>query len=202
MNKNKQGSGFTLVELLVVMAISGIILASVGKLFISSNKMYSIQEQRVRIQQDLRASLNLMARYVRMIGLDSSGNADCPEIFTANETALYFCFDYDGDGSCSGSDAAEEVEFSFDDDDEDKLKLGYGGGGPSQLATNISTFKLSYFSGADDESKLPTPVEEDKKDDIRMVEMEICGRITGSYAGQHAQEECLSKKVNCRNMGL
>ncbi|MCF8037826.1 MAG: prepilin-type N-terminal cleavage/methylation domain-containing protein [Desulfohalobiaceae bacterium] len=196
MNKlsNKKKSGFTLVELLVVTAISGIILAAIGKLFISSNEIYSSQEQRVRIQQDLRASTNFISKYIRMVGLDPSGNATCAGFSAANETAVHLSIDYNGDGNCTGNGPAEEVAFSFAGNE---LKLGYGGNTPSLFAPNISTFELRYFLANGSNSTSPGNLS-----DIRTVQMRVCGQIAGPYSGKYDNEQCLTKKIQCRNMGL
>ena len=71
METDKQG--FTLVELLVAIAITSILLVSVGKIFISSSRVYTTQDVAAGVQQRLRAGMNFMARDIRMAGIDPSG---------------------------------------------------------------------------------------------------------------------------------
>jgi len=65
MNREK---GLTLVELLVAMAISGIVVAAVYTAFITQQKSYTVQDQVAEAQQNARVGLDLIAREVRMAG--------------------------------------------------------------------------------------------------------------------------------------
>ena len=73
---NKQG--FTLVELLVAMAISGVVMAGIYTVFYSQQKSYIAQEQIVAMQQNLRAAMFYMEREIRMAGCDPAQNANPP----------------------------------------------------------------------------------------------------------------------------
>lgn len=64
----KREKGFTLVELLVAMAISGIVVAAVYTAFITQQKSYTVQDQVAEAQQNARVGLDLIAREVRMAG--------------------------------------------------------------------------------------------------------------------------------------
>ena len=60
--------GLTLVELLVVLAVSSILMAAMFGSFISQQKSYATQDQVVEMHQTLRASLDRMTREIRMAG--------------------------------------------------------------------------------------------------------------------------------------
>jgi len=64
----KKEEGMTLVELLVAMAISGIVVAAVYTAFITQQKSYTVQDQIAEAQQNSRVGLDLIAREVRMAG--------------------------------------------------------------------------------------------------------------------------------------
>jgi len=75
----KKEEGMTLVELLVAMAISGIVVAAVYTAFITQQKSYTVQDQVAETQQNARVGLDLIAREVRMAGYgqpDWALNAD------------------------------------------------------------------------------------------------------------------------------
>src|SRR5437667_12867363 len=63
-----QESGFTLVELLIAMAISGIVLGAAVNTFIAQRWSYALQEQVTEMTQGTRAAMELVTREVRMAG--------------------------------------------------------------------------------------------------------------------------------------
>jgi len=67
-------AGFSLVELLVVLVISGLLLIAVYSFFIGQNRVYVIQTEVAGMQQDSRAALMFLLRDVRMAGF-GVGNA-------------------------------------------------------------------------------------------------------------------------------
>jgi prepilin-type N-terminal cleavage/methylation domain-containing protein len=67
--------GFTLVELIVVMAIFGLVMAALYNIFASSNRLYLAQDEIVDAQQQARTGLEIIGRQVRMAGYISSKNS-------------------------------------------------------------------------------------------------------------------------------
>jgi prepilin-type N-terminal cleavage/methylation domain-containing protein len=67
--------GFTLVELIVVMAIFGLVLAAFYNIFATSNRLYLAQEEIVDAQQQARTGLEIIGRQVRMAGYISPKNS-------------------------------------------------------------------------------------------------------------------------------
>ena len=68
------GKGTTLIELLVVLVISGIIIAGIYRLFISQSKAYTVQDQVVEVQQNMRNATEILLRDLRMTGFDDDNN--------------------------------------------------------------------------------------------------------------------------------
>jgi type IV pilus assembly protein PilW len=60
--------GMTLIELLVALTISGILVAGVYRTFVSQQHTYTVQEQIVDMQQNVRLAINRMTRELRMAG--------------------------------------------------------------------------------------------------------------------------------------
>jgi type IV pilus assembly protein PilW len=67
--KNDQ-KGFSLVELMVVMAISAIVMGGMYAVYNSQLKANVTQQAVVEMQQSLRTALYLMQRDIRMAGYD------------------------------------------------------------------------------------------------------------------------------------
>jgi type IV pilus assembly protein PilW len=64
----RKTDGFSIVELLVAMAISLLVLASVYSVFRSQQKSTVVREQVNMMQQNLRAGMTVMTRDIRMAG--------------------------------------------------------------------------------------------------------------------------------------
>ncbi|MEA1866844.1 MAG: prepilin-type N-terminal cleavage/methylation domain-containing protein, partial [Thermodesulfobacteriota bacterium] len=64
----KSNRGFTLIELVVAMVIAGIVSIAIFAAFKSQQKSYLIQDQVAEMQQNIRASMDIIARDVRMAG--------------------------------------------------------------------------------------------------------------------------------------
>lgn len=63
-------SGFTLIEMLVVMGIFGVVLAGILKVFDTSNYTYKVQEEVAEMQQNVRVSKMFLEKDIRMSGCD------------------------------------------------------------------------------------------------------------------------------------
>ncbi len=68
----KREKGFTLIELMISVAISGLVLTSIHTFYSSQTKSYVSQEQVATIQQNLRGGMFCMQREIRMAGYDPS----------------------------------------------------------------------------------------------------------------------------------
>lgn len=67
--------GFTISELLVAMAISGIVMATLYSTYYSQQRSYTTQEQVADMQQNLRAAFYFIERDIRKAGCNPTGNA-------------------------------------------------------------------------------------------------------------------------------
>jgi prepilin-type N-terminal cleavage/methylation domain-containing protein len=68
----RKNNGITLIELLVALVITSILVAAVYRTFLSQQKTYTVQEQVVDMQQNVRAGINRMMREIRMAGFGAS----------------------------------------------------------------------------------------------------------------------------------
>ncbi|MBW1851152.1 MAG: prepilin-type N-terminal cleavage/methylation domain-containing protein [Deltaproteobacteria bacterium] len=110
----KRGNGFSLVELMIAMAISGIVMTAIYTAYSSQQKSYIAQDQITVMQQGLRGGIYYLQREIRMAGHDPTQGAGAT-IVTANANSIRFTMDIgdgidnDGDGS---TDESDEILFA------------------------------------------------------------------------------------------
>ena len=93
LNIRNSKAGFTLIEVMVAMAISGVVLASIAKVYSSQLKTHTTQQQVVEMQQSMRAVLYLMERDLRMAGYAPLGGLSDPVISITDNDEIHFVMD-------------------------------------------------------------------------------------------------------------
>jgi prepilin-type N-terminal cleavage/methylation domain-containing protein len=197
-------AGFTLVELLIAMAITAIALGAIYGVYISSNRSYKTQDRVVTVQQNVRASADFMIRAIRMAGLDPlAPAADATDtngggIKEATATKIRFTADIDMDGTIENSNE-ERVTFEYDAANDWIRRCLYEGTGSESwntLVDNISDMTLGYLD--EEGNAIAAPVAAGDLDDIRTVTISITGQ------GVDAQGQTFTRTVNirvtCRNL--
>ncbi|MCG6918841.1 MAG: prepilin-type N-terminal cleavage/methylation domain-containing protein, partial [Deltaproteobacteria bacterium] len=69
-NQRYQCRGYSLVELLVAMAITLVVMAGTYKVYVTQQDSYLLQEQVAEMQQNARTAKYIMTREIRMAGYD------------------------------------------------------------------------------------------------------------------------------------
>lgn len=178
----RQENGFTLIELIIGMLISGILIAAVYTTYKSQQESYVAHEQIVAVDQNLRAGMYFLQRWIRMVGYDPSSNfGDDATItaagsnsiaFTREYTESYYDSDKSGDYDAgepfvdadeSGNrevDSLFTIQFSLMDSDGDGTgdALAWNGGGADRmLADNIEAVGFAYaFDNSPEDNQLDT----------------------------------------------
>ena len=67
--------GVTLIELLMALAICGIVVAGIYRVFMAQSKAYIVQDQVVEVQQSVRSAMEVLSRDLRMAGFDDDNIA-------------------------------------------------------------------------------------------------------------------------------
>ena len=165
--------GFTFIELLIAMAVGGILLAAVVSTFVLQHKSYDVQEQVTEMVQTTRAAMDMISREIRMAGYDPTGA--CFDGIPYSATQLQIGADLGGakpndppDGDTN--DSNENITYSYDfknfQIDRDT------GGGRQPFAENIQAFSFAYL----DRDGSPTTITAD----IRQIRVTITARTAKS----------------------
>jgi type IV pilus assembly protein PilW len=228
-NTLRKNSGVTLTELLIALALTGIVAGAIYNIFISQGKAYTIQSEVAEMQQNLRAGIFMMEREIRMVGYDPTRAADA-QILTAAPGQLEFTADLNGDGDTD--DPNEHMIYTLYDTDADGTSDALGrndvnsGAGTQLLAENIDQLNYVYL----DESRnalndMTTSVDPAVLPDIRSIQVTMVARsgvIDSDYTnnetyqnqnpggseviytapGDHFRRRLLSTEIKCRNLGL
>lgn len=160
----KRVPGFSLIELLIAIAISGIVLGAVSSLFIMQNKSYSVQEQVAEMQQNARAAMDIMTREIRMAGPASTG------IVSATANSINFTQDINGDGDTA--DANENMTYAYDTADNQITR------NTQPVAEKIQSLEFKYWDDTvtdyQDSNMLSRPVANPAN--IRVIQITITAR--------------------------
>ena len=89
-------AGFTLVEMLLAVTISGILVAAIYTAYVIQQKSYVVQEQVAETQENLRAAMFRLLSEIRQAGCDPTGHAGAG-ILQATATSFRFTADIGGD---------------------------------------------------------------------------------------------------------
>lgn len=224
--------GFTLVELLVAMVVSGIVMTGIYSAFKNQQDSFIAQDQVAEVQQNLRAGLNFFTHELRMAGYDPD-NAVSAGFTTATASTVGFSFVADNDGidndnadgdddTTTGVDEANEmnqVQYELFDDggdgDTDLVRSVYGGD-KVVIAENIENIQFYYTLADGTQTLAPGSL-----GDIRAVTVSILARAdrpdknythSGTYPPKFGAEWVPTNdnyrrrfqiiRINCRNMGL
>ena len=229
LNTLRKNSGVTLTELLIALALTGIVAGAIYNIFSSQSKAYTIQSEVAEMQQNLRAGIFMMEREIRMVGYDPTRAADA-QILTAAPGQLEFTADLNGDGDTD--DPNEHMIYTLYDTDADGTSDALGrndvnsGAGTQLLAENIDQLNYVYLDGSRNAlNDMATSVDPAVLPDIRSIQVTMIARsgvIDSDYtnnetyqnqnpggseviytaAGDNFRRRLLSTEIKCRNLGL
>ncbi len=192
---HKTNRGFTLVELLVAMAVGLVLLGAVLKTLVSQNRTNAVQQEVAYAQQNVRAAMDLMVREIRNAGYNPE-DGDFNAVESATEDSIRIL-----------SDVTIE-DGNPDDPNED---VTYALNASNQLTRNgvrivdfVSNLEFGYVLVDGTMLDPPTsPLTAAQREDLRAViigfgvRTENRGPDTGQYRYRN-----LINAVRIRNMGF
>lgn len=162
-------TGFTLIELMISLAIGMIVLGAIYTVFTIQNKHFTNQEQIAEMQQIARTAMDVMIREISMAGYDPNKWLPTPipanaGITSAALTSLAFTADLNANSVTT--DSNENVTYAFDSANYRITRNT--GGGAQPFAENIEDLAFTYSKADGSPATLLT--------DIRMIKISIRAR--------------------------
>jgi type IV pilus assembly protein PilW len=139
---HKKTAGFTLLELLVSMAIGLVVIAAVAGTFTAQTRQNSAEEQIAQMQQNVRGALDLMLREIQMAGYKPAGGT-FNGIQTSTSTTLRIKLDLDSTG-VETDGTTDDITYTFDSSSGLITRTLNNGGSSATLADNITGFTFAY----------------------------------------------------------
>ena len=214
-------TGFTMVDILIGLAMASVLMVALVSLFTSMGRSYTTQNVAADVQQVARGGVELMIQEIRMAGLNPTGTAaagivddfDTDSGFHADHDGriaptdannLAFTMDVDMDGRIdhctddSGPCSAEDdnvdnelIAYRINNGALEKY-MGAGADWVDVTESNVSNLQFTYY----DETGAPTTAREE----IRIVEISMTVQLPAGSAGTVSRT--YSTRVRCRNIGL
>jgi len=194
--------GFTAVELLISLAIMSMTLGSVYSLYMSFIRTCTKESVKIKLQQNVRSSLDMMIRDIRLAGLDPEGTGEFG-ITEVTPQRIKFTADRDMDGELDTPNDddiidlsdLEYMEYEFDNSNGIVRMSLYKPDGTTRemsdtLVENVTGLTFSYFTSND--------VTTSNLDDIRTVGIEMTIKKISARDGPVSRT--LIKRVICRNL--
>ncbi|MFZ2633284.1 MAG: prepilin-type N-terminal cleavage/methylation domain-containing protein [Desulfosalsimonadaceae bacterium] len=205
-----KNSAFTLIELLIAMAISSIMMAVIATAYWVQAQISREQQMVVEMQQNLRSAMYFLERDIMMAGYDDDRN-NLPEgrIIAAN--AVQFTFEFVDDAN-----AVVRIAYSLFDalnDGDADLGRSVNGVAPQAVAENLQTLEFFYTMANGTRTLNPANLQ-----DIRVVGISLLARtasetravdrrtytsLSGATTGpfnNRFQRQLVTAMIRCRNM--
>ena len=197
-----------MVELLVVLAISSIVLSLMYTVYRSQLKSHSTQQEQVEMQQNLRATLYLLERDIRMAGHGPNGGVADPAITIAGVNEIEFAMDITGGSTLEPSDGdtadpGEQMTYRHDLSG-DLIRNANDGNGDQPLLSLEDIDSITFVYKDEDGTTLDyAALEADpgERSKIRSVEIILNASINATVM-VNAHEMELRSEIKCRNLGL
>ncbi len=110
MKRASRQSGFTLVELMIALVLGLLVVSAAGAIFLSNQRVYGMTETTGRIQENQRASFEIMARDIREAGGSPCNTQQPPVVMLSNSSAAFWTTYANGLGATEGGASPDSID--------------------------------------------------------------------------------------------
>ena len=215
-DRTKGENGFSLIELMIGIAIASLVMAATYGIFINYRRSNTLQTVSTDVQQDLRAAIMLMEQEIRGAGFNPRTVAGVGIQSGSDATTIIFTSDNDFNGLIAQDDPAtggvdelasspdEWITYGYDPATRQLTRDSMQADG-TQFGTQIqqtvldNVASVSFFYRDQDFNPIATPVPNASLADIRSVYITI-QMVRGTPHGD--VDRTIETRVYCRNLSL
>jgi type II secretion system protein J len=197
-------SGYTLIEVMLVIAIFALAMGGIYTVFTSVNRSCTNSEVSAEVMQHMRTGIEFMEQDIRMAGLDRFDSADAGFEWVAGtyptQTGLRFTADRNDDGVINDTDF-ERITYRYVAATQRLEQCLYEGTAAQDwdiVAENVTSFQFSYF----DEDDLPIAAPVSNADTPRIRTVQVTMTIQQPAGRSQPVNRTLTKRIYCRNTGF
>jgi type IV pilus assembly protein PilW len=185
-NGRRSAAGFTLVELLIVIAILSIVMGVAVTSFDNISRFFTRENVRSETQKKTRFGLETMIQDIMLAGLNPRGVSGSG-VQMATGTSIRMASDLNFNGNFD--DPSETVTYALNGTNLQQTNHL----GTETLVENVSSFRLTYFNAGGTELAEPISIA-----DVRSVGVNIA--ITKPAGRDASVTRSYSTRIRCRNL--
>jgi prepilin-type N-terminal cleavage/methylation domain-containing protein len=185
-NERRPADGFTLVEVLIVIAILSIVMGVAVTSFDNISRFFTRENVKSETQKKTRFGLETMIQDIQLAGLNPTGTAG-GGVQAAAATSIRVASDLNFDGDFNSP--FETVTYALAGTNLQQTNHL----GTETLVENVSSFRLAYFNAGGTELAEPINIA-----DVRSVGLSIA--ITEPAGRAKSVTRAYSVHIRCRNL--
>jgi type IV pilus assembly protein PilW len=140
--KKHNETGFSMIELLISIAIFSIMSAAVYGVYISTSRASTLQNASAGVQQSVRAALEIMVQDIRMAGYNPTGADPNPALIeVAYPNKIQVTSDRNENGTIDNSDF-ESIAYELVNNE--LRRILYGGVSNDAIINNVTNLQFTY----------------------------------------------------------